>query len=123
MAVPILKDDTPQGVVFGILDIQMVLDSLKNMKENPIYTQIVDSNGIPITHLKTDTWMLGAKNIWDYYKQCKFINGNAERIKKICYPTSPGITQWNARAKTELPIMPLLVLEDTIFFLILDFLR
>lgn len=82
MAVPILKDDTPQGVVFGILDIQMVLDSLKNMKENPIYTQIVDSNGIPITHLKTDTWMLGAKNIWDYYKQCKFVNGNAEKIKE-----------------------------------------
>ena len=80
MAVPMVKDGVPTGVVYGILNVKNVNDSLENVTKNNIYTQIVDSKGTPVTRLKTDTWMLGSDTIWEYYRQCTFVDGSAETV-------------------------------------------
>ena len=81
MAVPMVKDGVPTGVVYGILNVKNVNDSLENVTKNNIYTQIVDSKGTPVTRLKTDTWMLGSDTIWEYYRQCTFVDGSAETVR------------------------------------------
>ena len=81
MAVPMVKDGVPTGVVYGILNVKNVNDSLENVTKNNIYTQIVDSKGTPVTRLKTDTWMLGSDTIWEYYRRCTFVDGSAETVR------------------------------------------
>lgn len=82
MAVPIMIDDHPKGIVFGILNVKTVGESLENVSGNHIYTQLIDSEGNPLTRLKTDIWMSQHKNIWDYYQECKFLDGNVETLKQ-----------------------------------------
>lgn len=82
IAVPIMKDQKAIGVVFGILNIKAVDESLENVSGNYIYTQIVDSDGRPITRLKSQTWMSEYDNIWDYYDACEFLEGSVEQLRE-----------------------------------------
>lgn len=82
MAVPIIKDQKAAGVVFGIFNIKTVDASLENVSGNYIYTQIVDSEGHPVTKLKSQTWMSEYDNIWDYYEACEFVEGSAEQLRQ-----------------------------------------
>lgn len=82
MAVPIIKDQKAAGVVFGIFNIKTVDASLENVSGNYIYTQIVDSEGHPVTKLKSQTWMSEYDNIWDYYEVCEFVEGSAEQLRQ-----------------------------------------
>ena len=82
MAVPIIKDQKAAGVVFGIFNIKTVGASLENVSGNYIYTQIVDSEGHPVTKLKSQTWMSEYDNIWDYYEACEFVEGSAEQLRQ-----------------------------------------
>lgn len=81
MGVPIMKNGKARGLVYGILNVETVKESLDNISGNHIFTQLIDSNGNPVTRLKTENWMQKYENVWDYYKECEFINGSEEKLR------------------------------------------
>ncbi len=82
MAVPIVKDGLSIGIVYGVHNIRTISETLENTMGNFISTEIVDSNGKPVTILEPSKWLDGYSNVWDFYTQCKFIDGNVEQIRK-----------------------------------------
>ena len=63
-------------------NIRTISETLENTMGNFISTEIVDSNGKPVTILEPSKWLDGYSNVWDFYTQCKFIDGNVEHIRK-----------------------------------------
>lgn len=90
MAVPVIRDGTPVGVVYGVHNIKGVSETLENVTDSSIFTEIVDSNGKPITLLDSGRWLDGYNNVWDFYEQCKFLEGNIEEIRKNVKASKSG---------------------------------
>lgn len=82
IAVPMMNKGNAIGMVYGILNLKTVHDTLENTTENSIYTQIIDSKGKPVTRLQRDSWILGYDNIWEYYDHSEFMSGSSEIIQK-----------------------------------------
>lgn len=90
MAVPIIRDGIPVGVVYGVHNIKGVSETLENVTDSSIFTEIVDSNGKPVTFLDLGRWLDGYNNVWDFYEQCKFFEGNIEEIRKDMKASKSG---------------------------------
>ena len=101
IAVPIMKNKTFTGIVFGILDINIVNDSLENSTDNNIYTIVIDEYGKPITPLKNEDSLLGNETIWMYFQHCEFIESNPNEVKAAMQNNASGyyILKINNQAK------------------------
>lgn len=81
LAFPIMKENEPRGIVFGILNVGEINILLENETSNHIYTQIVDSKGNYIIRGEAEEELTQNKNIWDEFKKYKFIDSSADVIK------------------------------------------
>lgn len=101
MAVPIIKDQEVMGIVFGIFNIKTVDESLENVSGNYIYTQIIDSEGHPVTKLKSQTWISEYDNIWDYYDACEFVEGSVQQLRQDTKNLASGYYTLHYRDETQ----------------------
>lgn len=81
IAFPIYRNEAPNGIVYGILNVDELDHILENETGNHIYTQIVDSQGNYVTRGKTSDILMKNKSIWEDFARYTFIESDITTIK------------------------------------------
>lgn len=82
LAVPIRNNEKIDGILFGILDIDTLDQTINEVYLNHIYVQIVDAEGNYITRFRSKDVLSQHKNVWDDLKKYEYRNGSFEEIKE-----------------------------------------
>lgn len=81
IAVPIMEDETPRGIVFGILNIDSMDQIMEGETGSDIDIQIIDSQGNYVLRKQSGNRLPGNRNAWDEFKEYEFIEGSEQEIR------------------------------------------
>ncbi len=83
IAVPVIgSDNQVQGIIFGVLNSELISQLLNENAIGKIYTQIVDEQGNYITQIKATDALTKRQNIWQELASYKFKESSLQQIQE-----------------------------------------